>query len=324
MNKPTKKILSVFIKITILGLAFWYIYNRLSNYSGISDFRIIINKLNPSDVWIVLSCQILLMLLNWFLEALKWKYLVQKIEIITTWKAVESVFCGLTWAVFTPNRIGEYGGRVFFLSPNKRIKGAIAMTVGALGQMVLINVLGSLALSWFIFKYIDLNPIMNLSIAILALVFSGFFLLFFFNIHWINGLLSKIKFMRPYKRYFIIFSKFKLSELLHMSMYSISRILIFSTQYFLIIHFLIPEIDSLDVVLILFIFYFVQSTIPSLDLLDIGLRATTAAYFFSFVTSQEIAIMAAVASIWLINLIIPAILGSVFVLKLNFFGSPDN
>jgi hypothetical protein len=34
--------------------------------------------------------------------------------------------------------------------------------------------------------------------------------------------------------------------------------------------------------------------------------------------------MAAVASIWLINLIIPAILGSVFVLKLNFFGSPDN
>lgn len=63
---------------------------------------------------------------------------------------------------------------------------------------------------------------------------------------------------------------------------------------------------------------------PSLDLLDIGLRATTAAYFFSFVTDQEIAVMAAIASIWLINLIIPAILGSVFVLKLNFFGSNRN
>jgi len=324
LNKRTQKILSICIKLTILGLASWYIYNRLSNNSGISDFRMILNKLNPSHVWIVLSTQILLMVLNWFLEALKWKYLVQKIEIITTWKAVESVFCGLTWAVFTPNRIGEYGGRVFFLSPNKRIKGAIAMTVGAFGQLVLINVLGSLALSWFIFHFLDLNPIMKLSIAILALVFSGFFLLFFFNIHWIYGLLSKLKFMRPYKRFFIIFSKFKLSELLHMSMYSVSRILIFSTQYFLIIHFLIPEIDPLYMILILFIFYFVQSSMPSLDLLDIGLRATTAAYFFSFVTNQEIAVMAAVASIWLINLIIPAILGSVFVLKLNFFGSPDN
>jgi len=262
------------------------------------------------------------MFLNWFIEALKWKYLVQKIEIISIWKAVESVFCGLTWAVFTPNRIGEYGGRVFFLSPNKRIKGAVAMTVGSFGQLVLVNVFGSLALSWFLFRFMDLNPLMNFSIFILALAFSGFFLLFFFNIHWINGLLSKIKFLKPYKRFFIIFSKFKVSALLHILMYSLSRILIFSTQYFLIIHLLIPEIDPLDMVLILFIFYFIQSSMPSLDLLDIGLRATTAAYFFSFVTDHEIAVMAAVASIWLINLIIPAILGSVFVLKLNFFGSP--
>lgn len=324
MNSSTKKILSICIKVTILGLAFWYIYNRLSNNSGISNFRMLLNELDPESVWIVMSSLFLLMFLNWFLEALKWKYLVQKIEIISTWKAVESVFCGLTWAVFTPNRIGEYGGRVFFLSPNKRIKGAVAMTVGSFGQLVLVNVFGSLALSWFLFRFMDLNLLMNFSIFILALAFSGFFLLFFFNIHWINGLLSKVKFLKPYKRFFIIFSKFKVSALLHILMYSLSRILIFSTQYFLIIHLLIPEIAPLDMVLILFIFYFIQSSMPSLDLLDIGLRATTAAYFFSFVTDQEIAVMAAVASIWLINLIIPAILGSVFVLKLNFFGSPRN
>ncbi len=324
MNSSTKKILSICIKITILGLASWYIYNRLSNNSSISNFRMLLNELDSGSVWIVMSSLFLLMFLNWFIEALKWKFLVQKIEVISTWKAVESVFCGLTWAVFTPNRIGEYGGRVFFLSPNKRIKGAVAMTVGSFGQLVLVNVFGSLALSWFLFRFMDLNPLMNFSIFLLALAFSGFFLLFFFNIHWINGLLSKIKFLKPYKRFFIIFSKFKVSALLHILMYSLSRILIFSTQYFLIIHLLIPEIDPLDMVLILFIFYFIQSSMPSLDLLDIGLRATTAAYFFSFVTDQEIAVMAAVASIWLINLIIPAILGSVFVLKLNFFGSPRN
>ncbi|MDP3469527.1 MAG: hypothetical protein Q8S11_14395 [Daejeonella sp.] len=324
MNSRTKKIISICIKVAILGLASWYIYNRLSNNSGLSDFRMLLKKLDPESVWIVMSSIFLLMLLNWFLEALKWKFLVQKIELISTWKAVESVFCGLTWAVFTPNRIGEYGGRVFFLSPNKRIKGAVAMTVGAFGQLVLFNVLGALALRWFVFRFMDLNPLMNLSISILAIVFSGFFLLFYFNIHWINGLLSKIKFMKPYKRFFIIFSKFKVSELLQILMYNLSRTLVFSTQYFLIIHLLIPEIDPFDMLLILFIFYFIQSSMPSLDLLDIGLRATTAAYFFSFVTDQEIAVMAAVASIWLINLIIPAILGSVFVLKLNFFGSRRN
>jgi len=102
--------------------------------------------------------------------------------------------------------------------------------------------------------------------------------------------------------------------------YSFSRYLIFTTQYFLIIHFLVPEIQVFDMVMILFVFYFIQSALPSLDMLDIGVRASVATYFFAFVTNQEIAIMAAIASIWMINLIIPAIFGSVFVLKLNFFG----
>jgi hypothetical protein len=73
-----------------------------------------------------------------------------------------------------------------------------------------------------------------------------------------------------------------------------------------------------------FILFFIQSALPSLDLLDIGVRTMTATYFFGFITGQEVAVMAATACIWLVNLIIPAILGSVFVFKLNFFGNtPD-
>jgi hypothetical protein len=61
--------------------------------------------------------------------------------------------------------------------------------------------------------------------------------------------------------------------------------------------------------------------LPSLDLFDIGVRSVTASYFFSFVTKQDVAVIACTASIWLINIIIPAILGVYFVFKLNFFGS---
>ena len=71
--------------------------------------------------------------------------------------------------------------------------------------------------------------------------------------------------------------------------------------------------------MMVFILFFVQSALPSLDLLDIGVRNFTASFFFMYITDQKIAVMAAVSSIWLINIIIPAILGSVFVLKLKFF-----
>ena len=100
------------------------------------------------------------------------------------------------------------------------------------------------------------------------------------------------------------------------------RFLVFTSQYYLIIHLLIPDIHVFQMVMLLFIVFFIQSALPSLDLLDIGVRASTASYFFAFITPQEIAVMAATACIWLVNLIIPAILGSVFVFKINFFDNP--
>jgi hypothetical protein len=324
MNTQTKKILSVVIKITVVGLAFWFISQKLNNNQNISNFISLLNKLSLSDVVIVMGSVFLLMFLNWFLEALKWKFLVGRIEKISTWKAVESVFCGLTWAVFTPNRIGEFGGRVFFLSPRKRIMGVIAMSVGTIGQLVVTNVLGSIALLCFVIQFAALNPFIEFGLGFLVLIFCSFFLLFYFNIRWVYGLLIKINFLKRFKRFIIIFSSYNYPDILRVLMYSLSRYLIYTTQYLLIIHFLVPEIKALDMVMILFVFYFIQSALPSLDLLDIGVRASVATYLFAFVTRQEIAIMAAFASIWMINLIIPAIFGSIFVLKLKFFGSSNN
>lgn len=322
LNQRTKKILTIVIKIAIIILAFWFIFQKLSNNRSISDFKTVISSLSSESLWLVMTGLFLLMFLNWFLEALKWKYLVQRVETISTWKAVESVFCGLTWAVFTPNRIGEYGGRVFFLSPRKRIMGVVAMSVGAIGQLVVTNVFGALALLWFVTRFMELNLLVNFALTLLVAISSSFFLLFYFNIQWIDGLLSKINFMKRFRRFFIIFAGYGTSDLLQILTYCLSRYLVFTTQYYLIIHLLIPDIQVFEMIMIMFILYFIQSALPSLDLLDIGVRASSATYFFSFITDQEIAIMAATTCIWLLNLIIPAILGSVFVLKLNFFDSP--
>ncbi|MHB1177523.1 MAG: lysylphosphatidylglycerol synthase domain-containing protein [Daejeonella sp.] len=324
LNHLAKKNLSTLIKIAILILAFGFIFQKLSNNRNISDFRSLANALAPVDVWIVGLVLFLLMLLNWFLEALKWKYLLNRVEKISTWKAVESVFCGLTLAVFTPNRIGEFGGRVFFLSPRKRIIGVVSMSVGAIGQMVITNVFGSIALLWFVSRFMELNILVNFALTFLVAIFCSFFLLFYFNMQWLNGLLSRIKFIKPFRRFFSILTKYKKGDMFRVLTYCLSRYVVFTTQYFLVIHLLVPGIPVFPMLMILFILFFIQSALPSLNLLDIGVRASTATYFFAFLTDQELAIIAAIACIWLVNLIIPAILGSVFVLKLNFFGNSRN
>ena len=80
-----------------------------------------------------------------------------------------------------------------------------------------------------------------------------------------------------------------------------------------------PQIPVFPMMKMVFILFFIQSALPSLDLIDVGVRSMTASAFFVYITDQKLAVIAAVSSIWLINLIIPAILGSVFVLKLKFF-----
>lgn len=316
-----KKILSFLLKAAIVLFAFWFVYRKLSSNQNLKEFKNLLKQIPQQEIILVLGTVCFLMLLNWGIEALKWKRLIAGVENISLWRAIESVFCGLTWAVFTPNRIGEYGGRIFFLSPKRRIIGVVAMAVGNIGQMVLTNVFGAIAISIFIYRFASIDYRLSYALIVLSAMFCCFFVVFYFNIRWLNGLLLSMRFTRKYKKFYSILARYSKKELLKILLFCLGRYLVFSSQYFILFFWLIPQIHYLDILMMVSILFFVQSTLPSLDLFDIGVRSVTASYFFSFVTSHDVAVIACTASIWLINIIIPAILGSYFVFKLNFFGN---
>jgi uncharacterized membrane protein YbhN (UPF0104 family) len=320
LSPKAKKTISITVKTAILTLAFYFIYRKLGNNKSLADFWGLIQGMGLHRVWYLLTTVFLLLFVNWLLEAVKWKFLVSKVEEISSFKAVESVFCGLTWAVFTPNRIGEYGGRVFFLQPDKRGRGIVAMTVGSAGQIVLTNVLGGIGLIWFIHRFFSLTEWVGYAITFIIILFCLFIIIFFFNIQLLNNLLQRIPLLRSLRHYFEVFTYYTTGDLVRVFILSLSRFAVFTFQYYLVIHLLVPSLAAHEIVLMVFIILFVQSSIPSVNLLDVGVRGITATYFFGYLTNQDIAILAASACIWLVNLIIPAILGAGFVLKLRFFG----
>jgi hypothetical protein len=321
LTSSYKKILATFIKVAVVAFAFWFIYNKLTKHNDLKEFVKLLDAIPNQQIWMVLGSVFLLMLFNWGLEAVKWKQLIARVEQISLWRAVESVFCGLTWAVFTPNRLGEYGGRVFFLSPKRRIIGVVAMTVGNIGQLVLTNVFGAIAVCVFVHRFIPLEPIIFAAVCGVAAVFALFFLIFYFNIKWLNGLLLSIRFTRKYKKFYSVLARYRKRELLQILLFCLARYAVFTTQYIIMFLWLIPNLSVADIMMLVPILFFVQSTLPSLDLIDIGIRSVTALFFFKYVTTQNTAVVACIASIWLINIIIPAILGSYFVFKLNIFGN---
>lgn len=321
MTGKNKKILSLLIKAAIVLFAFWFIYHKLVANKNLSDFRTLLKDIDQLEITAVIGFVVLLMFVNWLLEAAKWKYLMSHIEAISFYKAVESVFCGLTLAIFTPNRLGEYGGRVFFLSPRRRIVGVVAMSVGSIGQLVLTNVFGAIAACFFIYRFIPIDRVLFIAVVFLAVFFCLFFIVFYFNIKWLNGILLSFKFTRKYKKFYSILGRYRRRELLRIIGYCLARYLVFSSQYFILFIWLIPGLHYADIVMMTCLLFLVQSALPSLDLFDVGIRSVTAVELFKHVTDQHVAVIACTASIWLINIIIPAILGAYFVFKLNFFGN---
>jgi hypothetical protein len=316
-----KGVISTLLKFGIVVFAFYFIYVKLTASQDLKSLISLIKTIPATEISIILGIVTLLMFVNWGLEAVKWKRLIGSIEQISLWKSIESVFCGLTWAVFTPNRLGEYGGRVFFLSPKRRIIGVVAMAVGNIGQMVLTNVFGSIALCVFIYRFEKMDYRFFMALCFLACIFCFFLVVFYFNIRWLNGILLSMRITRKYKKFYTILARYRKAELLRILLFCLARYVVFSSQYFIMFYWLIPHLHYGDIIMMVCILFFIQSNLPSLDLFDIGIRSVTALFFFNYVTDHNASVVACTASIWLINIIIPAILGTYFVFKLNFFGS---
>ncbi|SEM02481.1 hypothetical protein SAMN05216436_101185 [bacterium A37T11] len=303
----------------ILGLVAWLLYHKLSDHRSLANFVTLMKQTDRTDMFVMLSVLFLLMLVNYLIESIKWRFLCQPFEAISLWRSLESVFCGLTWAIFTPNRVGEYGGRVLFLPPRKRVFGVVAMGIGALAQVVITNIVGSLSLCWFLGRFLQVHGWLNGLMWLAGLLYSGAFLLLYFRVSLLNRLLNKLTFLKKFLRFFNLLSQYQPHQLTRIFAYSLLRVGVYTSQYALLMQMMIPALPFFPMLAMIFLLYFAQTLLPTLDLFDFGVRSLTASYFFGFITTQEVAVMASASCIWFINLIFPALVGSVFVLKINFF-----
>ncbi|WP_419788663.1 hypothetical protein [Mucilaginibacter sp. SP1R1] len=180
MTTSTKKTISISLKAAVLAMAAWYIYHQFHKKNNdLKQFQALTAHINSTHVIIAMGIVVLLMVVNWVLEAFKWRFLTKRLVNISLWESIEAVFCGLTWAISTPNRVGEYGGRVMFLPNRKRIHGVFAMAVGAFGQIIMTNVLGLIAIIWLFYNYIPINNLLFYGVILVSAVTLAVLLIFF-------------------------------------------------------------------------------------------------------------------------------------------------
>ena len=222
----SKKTIGFLIKIGVVFIALFYLYQQLISKGSIENFNLdhIVLQLKANYLLIILV--IIMMFMNWFLEALKWRFLISKIEKISILRSIQAIFSGITVSSFTPNRVGEYGGRVFCLEKADRIQAVLITIIGSMAQLITTIVFGlvgilllpnliptfDVLLSEFIFAY----PIMLFIVILLNVILVTLFL----NASVFSFLLSRFKLLSAFNKYNDVFSFYNFTELLEVLLYS--------------------------------------------------------------------------------------------------------
>jgi hypothetical protein len=276
--------------------------------------------------WLAMALVLVLMLCNWGIEARKWQKLITPLEDISFLRAFSAILSGVSLSINTPNRIGEYGGRILYLSNRNKLKAIAATIVGSFSQLIITIIFGLIGMIYYInnFHLIKDNsyfaPNFWEKILVGVLIFICLLtLLLYFRLQIIVAIFDKIPFLRKAKVFIQIIQGYSSRELQSLLVLSAIRYLVFSAQYLILLDAFGVEFIWWQGLFLNSVIYLVMALVPTIAIAELGLRGKVSIYFMGLLSANIAAIVAATVGIWLINLVLPAIIGCVLLLGVKIF-----
>lgn len=293
-----KQLLVLIVKILIVLGAFYFIYKQLADNDKLNwtNFLIIFEKQKSiSGVIFILF----LSFLNRFLEILKWQNLVSSFQKISLRDTTKQVLAALTAGIFTPNGIGEYAGKALYFE-KKETKKIVFLNLICNGIQMILSIFFGLIGLWVLgFKKWVFYLIM---LSVLLFVFSVFFKNITIKGNSLKSILKKIK---------------EIPTKIHQKniVFAILRYLTFSHQYyFLFLAFGVHQPYFILMATIASV-YFLASSLPTFQFFDFAVKGGVAVYFFNLLFVNEWIVVFISTVMWFLNIVIPVIIGSYFVIK---------
>ena len=318
MNKSIK----IFIKwIAAPVLAVWLFYSlfqQVKNQPGL-DSALELIKSAPYGIaawkfWLV----IFMVFVNWGIEARKWQLLMNSIQPMGFVTAFKSVLCGVTLSLNTPNRIGEYLGRVLFVKEGGRLQAVSLSIVGGIAQLIITMIMGCMGLAWLLLLSDQDSWVLRLSVLWLKIFFWGsvsgtiLILVFFFRLNWLIRLLEKMPYSYRFVKYISVLETFDAKILLRLLSLSFFRYIVFVLQYIFMLQLMLVEPQYWPGFWLVSVMFWILAIIPSFAIAELGIRGTVAITLFAY-SLNTAGILAVTFSIWFINLFIPALIGSLLI-----------
>lgn len=323
--QPGKNI-KIFINYFLGPLLFvWLsfsIYRQIRHQPFLEESWLTIRDSLQSSKIIYLLGAILLVPVNWGLEAVKWKLSVKNIYPVGWLLAFKAVLSGVSISVTMPNRIGEYLGRMMYIPEGSRLKTISVTLVCSLAQVLVTMFAGIIGLLVLHREWLKAFPeLMFWSQFIIygSVILSVLMALVYFNVSsavnltrkWIKG-----------DRYLYLVEAlggFSFPLLFQLLLLSFIRYLVFVMQYLLLFYLFGVYVSPGIILLVMTVVFLFMTIIPSIALIEVWLRGEILIMLMGVFSTNALGISFTSVTIWFINLILPAVVGSLLILNLRIF-----
>jgi hypothetical protein len=297
ISHKAKQLLVLLIKLLIVGCAFYFIYDQLANNDKL-NWTLFLEKFNKNKSVLGISFILLLSVLNRFFEILKWQNLVSILKPISVFEATNQALSSLTAGLFTPNGIGEYAAKALFFEKSQA-KNIIFLNLICNGAQVVVSmffgIIGLLYLGYFKWDLI----IVSFIIGLLILMFT----------------LKKIT-IKGYSLEILIQKLNEIPRKIHQKncYLAVCRYLVLSHQYYFLFLAFDVQLPYFTLMAAITSVYFLASSLPTFQFLDFAVKGSVSLYFFGILGVNEWIVVFISTIIWFLNLVLPAIIGSYFVM----------
>ena len=323
LNKNIKLIVNYVAGPLIMLLLFYAVIRQLEKQPHWRDYLQQMLSVAAGHQRMKFFAMVGLMGVNWALESYKWQIALKPVQTIRFGQAFKGILAGTCVASFTPNRVGEYLGRMLIVDPGNKLKSVASSVLCSMSQTLITLMAGSLGI--YLFSRLPFQASwMNSSL----LKFAGWGTalgavglgLVYFRFDPLVGRINVL--LKKNKKAFVIPDHFELSILWQVLFLSTLRYTVFLLQYYLLFSVFGISLDAVQVFTGVSVMFVLMAIVPTLTFLtDLGFRWFAGILIFQVYTPNTAGILAVSLGIWLINLIIPALVGSLLILRIKLFQS---
>jgi uncharacterized membrane protein YbhN (UPF0104 family) len=338
----------LFFKIILVLLFVALLAHELGSgdklHTALSAFRA--HWAGANALWALAA--LLLMPLNWGAETRKWLLLLRAFAPEASWRlALRGVLAGVTLAVFTPNRLGEFGGRALALPPELRWRAAAANVVSTLSQTLVVLSAGGAGLWWLAREVLRPQPFYSTAVATLTLLGVAALSAFYFRVGAVRRFvircsssivchffppkalphpslltphsspLSPRRQWRGLLRGAAVLGRFQQKTLWAVLGWAALRYAVYTAQYFFLLQFFGVKTGLWGGLAGISTLFLLQTGIPLPPAMGLVARGGLAVQVWSLFEANELSSLSATFALWILNLILPALVGTFFLLNVH-------